>query len=142
MAVRDGGRTTVRSGVYNVLGTVAVLAGPLLGGCKGSGFPTFVKFDPQSRFLLAQDGQWPTVHVYDLRTRQRHIFSGRVVCVSGDVTRFVLRRGGWQDWRDMVVGSSGDAILNSVPEFPRRGYPGTVYVFLADPASVYRSQMV
>lgn len=78
---------------------MSVLRDPLLGvvllvgcvGCSASGNPKFVKFTPDSRYLIFEDQAYPRVYVLDLAKRQKSILVGRVACVSDNASQFVLR---------------------------------------------------
>ena len=74
-----------------VLGTwLAAAAGCASPGPDASGKVILVQFSPDSRRLVYEDSFYPTFYIYDLSTRKRCAFPGRLVAMDDSMQRFLL----------------------------------------------------
>ena len=61
-----------------------------LAGCTASGYPQFVKFSPDNRWIVYEDARYARAYAYDLQAKQKYPFTGRVACLDRDVKHLVL----------------------------------------------------
>ncbi|MHC4983148.1 MAG: hypothetical protein ACYTF6_08280 [Planctomycetota bacterium] len=115
------------------VGLAAAVAAACCAGCNASGYPSFVKISPDSRYVIYHDSAYPKTYVYDTREDRKSVFDGRIACVDERASRLLLRTGpGGSDMSCRLIELQQDGPrLVELPALPMEG-AWTARIMLAE----------